>query len=160
MAFMRKVKLALGLRSTPQSLGVIGGELGAFSEQGVDLAIVREETAGPDGIRGLLAGEYDFAEFGAVPVVQAALEGHDVLILMAAEPVSALYILARKGYCLAEGTCGRCDWRSLGGRPDRLFNDANARPLATACPRPPGRPRHLSQRFMERSRLALWRPAF
>jgi ABC-type nitrate/sulfonate/bicarbonate transport system substrate-binding protein len=93
---MRTVKLALGLRSTPQSLGVIGSALGAFAEQGLDLAIIREETAGPDGVRGLLAGDYDFAEFGAVPVVQAAIEGHDPLILMAAEPVSALYILGRK----------------------------------------------------------------
>jgi ABC-type nitrate/sulfonate/bicarbonate transport system substrate-binding protein len=42
----------------------------------------------------LLAGEYQFAEFGAVPIVQAAIEGHDPLILMAAEPTSALYILA------------------------------------------------------------------
>ncbi len=93
---MMKATLALGLRSTPQSLGVIGRALGAFAEQGVDLSIVREETAGPEGIRGLLAGEYDFAEFGAVPVVQAALEGHDPLILLAAEPVSALYVLGRK----------------------------------------------------------------
>jgi ABC-type nitrate/sulfonate/bicarbonate transport system substrate-binding protein len=55
---------------------------------------VRRETAGPEGARGLLAGEYQFAEFGAVPIVQAAIEGHDPLILMAAEPSSALYILA------------------------------------------------------------------
>ncbi len=93
---MLKVTLALGLRSTPQSLGVIGRELGAFSEHNLDLSIVREETAGPEGIRGLLAGEYDFAEFGSVPVVQAAFEGHDPLIVMAAEPVSALHILGRR----------------------------------------------------------------
>jgi ABC-type nitrate/sulfonate/bicarbonate transport system substrate-binding protein len=93
---MRKVSLALGLRSTPQSLGIIGRELGAFAEQGIEMCVVREETAGPDGARGLLSGEYEFAEFGAVPIVQAAIEGHDPLILLAAEQVSALYILARR----------------------------------------------------------------
>jgi ABC-type nitrate/sulfonate/bicarbonate transport system substrate-binding protein len=92
---MKRASLALGLCSTPQSLGVIGRALGIFAAEGVDLHIVREETAGPDGVRGLVSGEYDFAEFGAVPIVQAKLEGHDPLILLAAEPISALYILAR-----------------------------------------------------------------
>lgn len=103
---MRKVTLALGLRSTPQSLGVIGRALGAFSDHGIDLAVVREETAGPEGMRGLLAGDYDLAEFGAVPVVQAALDGHDPLILMAAEPVSALYILGRSDIASPQALAG------------------------------------------------------
>jgi ABC-type nitrate/sulfonate/bicarbonate transport system substrate-binding protein len=90
---MRKVTLALGLRSTAQSLGIIGRELGAFAEFGIDMQVVREETTGPDGARGLVEGEYEFAEFGAVPIVQAAIEGHDPVILLAAEQVSALYIL-------------------------------------------------------------------
>ncbi|MDO8301062.1 ABC transporter substrate-binding protein [Lacisediminimonas sp.] len=91
------VTLALGLRSTAQSLGVIGRALGAFEAQGLDLQIVREETAGPAGAAGLMSGEFQFAEFGSVPVVQAALEGHDPLIIMAAEQVAALYLLGRKG---------------------------------------------------------------
>jgi ABC-type nitrate/sulfonate/bicarbonate transport system substrate-binding protein len=74
---------------------VIGGALGAFAAHGLDLRIVREETAGPDAVRGLIAGEFQFVEVGALPLVQAALEGHDPLILLAAEPVSALYILGR-----------------------------------------------------------------
>jgi ABC-type nitrate/sulfonate/bicarbonate transport system substrate-binding protein len=76
---------------------VIGGALGAFSAHGLDLRIVREETAGPEAVRGLMAGEFQFVEVGAVPLVQAALEGHDPLILLAAEPVSALYILGCSG---------------------------------------------------------------
>ncbi len=73
----------------------MGRELGAFAEQGLELRIVREETAGPEGARGLVSGEYQFAELGCVPIIQAAIEGHDPLILLAAEPVSALYILGR-----------------------------------------------------------------
>ncbi len=91
------VTLALGLRSTAQSLGVIGRALGAFEAQGLDLQVVREETAGPAGAAGLMSGEFQFAEFGSVPVVQAALEGQDPLIIMAAEQVAALYLLGRKG---------------------------------------------------------------
>jgi ABC-type nitrate/sulfonate/bicarbonate transport system substrate-binding protein len=94
---MKTATLALGLRSTAQSLGVIGRELGLFAREGVDLQIVRQETAGPEGLRGLMEGEYMFAEFGSVPVVQAAIEGLDPLILLAAEPVSAMYILGRNG---------------------------------------------------------------
>lgn len=95
-ASVREVTLALGLRSAAQSLGVIGRELGAFASQGLDLRVVRMETAGPEGAHGLAAGEYQFAEFGAVPVVQAALEGKDLLMILAAEPVSALYVLGRR----------------------------------------------------------------
>lgn len=89
------VTLALGLRSTAQSLGVIGSALGLFARQGLDLQIVRQETAGPEGLRGLVEGQYQFAEFGAVPVVQAAIEGLTPMILLAVEPVSAMYVLGR-----------------------------------------------------------------
>ncbi|MBN9473975.1 MAG: hypothetical protein ABS43_11565 [Bordetella sp. SCN 67-23] len=87
------VRLALGLRSTAQSLGVIGHDAGVFREQGLDLVIAREETAGPEGVRGLVAGEYDLAEFGAVPLVQAVYEGHDPVVLLAAEQTNAMYLL-------------------------------------------------------------------
>ena len=89
--------LALGLRSTAQSLGVVGRALGLFEAEGIDLQVVREETAGPDGIRGLVAGDFEFAELGTVPLVEAALEGADPVVLLAAEPVSALYVLGRAG---------------------------------------------------------------
>lgn len=94
---MTSIRLALGLRSTAQSLGVIGRDCGVFARHGLALDIVREETTGPEGARCLLSGECDIAEFGAVPVVQAALEGRDPLILLAAEQVNALHLLGAKG---------------------------------------------------------------
>jgi ABC-type nitrate/sulfonate/bicarbonate transport system substrate-binding protein len=103
---MRKVTLGLGLRSTAQALGIIGRELGVFREHELDLRIVRTETAGPDGVRGLLAGEYQFGEYGPVPLVRAAFQGGDPLIILAPEPVSALYILGRKGVTSPEGLSG------------------------------------------------------
>jgi ABC-type nitrate/sulfonate/bicarbonate transport system substrate-binding protein len=90
---MDPVRLALGLRSTAQSLGVVGARCGIFARHGIDLQLVREETTGPAGIKGLLQGEYDIAELGAVPVVQAALDGADPVIVLAAEKVAALHLL-------------------------------------------------------------------
>lgn len=103
---MRKVNLALGLRSTAQALGIIGRELGVFREHGIDMCVVRSETAGPDGVRGLLAGEYQFGEYGPVPLVRAALEGGDPLIILAPEQVSAIYILGRKGVVMPADLAG------------------------------------------------------
>jgi ABC-type nitrate/sulfonate/bicarbonate transport system substrate-binding protein len=91
------VRLAIGLKSTAQSLALVGLATGAFRAAGIDLKIARMETAGPVGITGLLNGEWDIAEFGAVPVVQWALDGHEPMILLAAEPRAALYILGGRG---------------------------------------------------------------
>jgi ABC-type nitrate/sulfonate/bicarbonate transport system substrate-binding protein len=97
LAGLAAVRLALGLRSTAQSLGVIGASCGVFVRHGVDLQLVKQETSGPAGIKGLLEGEYDIAELGALPVVQAVMEGGDAVILLAAEKVAALHLLGAAG---------------------------------------------------------------
>lgn len=94
---LETVRLAVGLKSTAQSLALVGIAAGTFRAAGVELQIAGMETAGPAGIDGLVNGRWDVAEFGAVPVVQWALEGKDPLILLAAEPRSALYILGGRG---------------------------------------------------------------
>lgn len=104
---MRTVRLAIGLKSTAQSLALVGLAAGSFRDVGIDLQIARSEIAGPAAISGLLEGQWEIAEFGAVPVVQWALEGKDPLILLAAEPRSALYILGAKGVEQAEQLKGR-----------------------------------------------------
>lgn len=93
---IEKVRLAIGLKSTAQSIALIGLAAGSFRQAGIDLEVVSMETAGPVGIAGLLKGDWDIAEFGAVPVVQWALQGHDPLILLAAEPRPALFMVAAK----------------------------------------------------------------
>ncbi len=94
---IEKVRLAIGLKSTAQSIALVGLAAGSFLQAGIDLEVVSMETAGPAGIAGLLNGDWDIAEFGAVPVVQWALQGHDPLILLAAEPRPALFVVAAKG---------------------------------------------------------------
>jgi len=101
-----RVRLAIGLRSTAQSLSLVGLAADTFAQCGIDLEIAQIETAGPAGIDGLLQGRWEFAEFGAIPVVQWAMEGKDPVILMAAEPVSALYILGGPGVSTANDLVG------------------------------------------------------
>ncbi len=119
------VTLALGLRSTAQGLGIVGRELGVFARHGLDLRIVREETAGPAGARGLVQGEYQFAEFGSVPVVQAAQQGQGLVILMAAEQVAALYLLGRRG--VARGDVARVGVLSEAGQTGHSARQVLAR---------------------------------
>lgn len=104
---MPPVRLALGLRSTAQSLGVIGRDAGLFQQQGIDLRIVREETAGPEGLRSLVAQECDLAEFGTVPLVQAVYEGLDPVILLAPEQTNAMYLLGTAGIAAPEALLGQ-----------------------------------------------------
>lgn len=93
----RHARVALGLRSTAQCLGRIGAEAGIFERLGIDFEIAAFETAAPRALAGLLDGEFDFTEMGAVPVVNGVLDGADPVILLAPEPMSALFVIARAG---------------------------------------------------------------
>jgi ABC-type nitrate/sulfonate/bicarbonate transport system substrate-binding protein len=90
------LKMAVGLRSTTQSIGILGIETGRFAAAGLSLVLVGMETAGPQGIAGLESGAWHFAEFGAVPIVQSALRGNDVVIIASVDPSSALFMVSRR----------------------------------------------------------------
>ncbi len=92
---LRIANVALGLRSTAQCLGRVGSEAGVFAAEGVDFRIAAFETAAPAAFAGLMDGSWDFAEMGAVPVANGVLDGHDPVILLAPEPVNAMFVLAR-----------------------------------------------------------------
>ena len=87
-------RIAVGLRSTTQSISIVGIQCGQFEIEGLSLELAQLETAGPVGVRGLQDGDWEFAEFGAIPVVQAAAQGHDVVIIASVEPRSALFLMA------------------------------------------------------------------
>lgn len=100
------LRLALGLRSTAQSLGHLAIETGIFDRLGVDVQIAAMETAAPAAVAGLIDGRFDLAEIGAVPVVEAALAGHDPAIVLAPEPVNALFVVARHDIADPAGLAG------------------------------------------------------
>lgn len=92
----KPLRLALGLRSTAQFLGRLAIETGIFERLGADVRIAAMETAAPAALAGLTEGAFDIAEIGAVPVVDGILDGRDPVIVLAPEPVSALFIVARR----------------------------------------------------------------
>jgi ABC-type nitrate/sulfonate/bicarbonate transport system substrate-binding protein len=57
------------------------------------------ETAAVEAVAGLVRGEWDFVEVGGAPIVQGVLDGHDPVMLLAAEPapLAGRYLVARQG---------------------------------------------------------------
>jgi ABC-type nitrate/sulfonate/bicarbonate transport system substrate-binding protein len=88
-----EARIAVGLRSTTQSVSIIGMQTGEFEAAGLSLKLAKLETAAPTGVAGLQAGDWEFAELGAVPVVQAAMAGSDIVIVASVEPSSALFLM-------------------------------------------------------------------
>ena len=93
----RDVRIAIAIRATLQSLGWIGTEAGIFHRLGLHVTFPAMDVA-LEAVAGLLRGEWDFAEIGGAPIVQGGLEGHDTVMLLAAEraPVAGVYLIARQ----------------------------------------------------------------
>jgi len=89
-----EARIAVGLRSTTQSISLIGIASGRFEAAGLRLNLAQLETAGTAGVRGLQRGDWEFAELGAVPLVQAAMSGNDIAIIASVEPSSAIFLMA------------------------------------------------------------------
>jgi ABC-type nitrate/sulfonate/bicarbonate transport system substrate-binding protein len=94
----RDVRIAIAVRATSQSLGWIGTEAGIFHRLGLNVMFPAMETAAVEAVAGLIRGEWDFVEVGGAPIVQGVLEGHDPVMLLAAEPapLAGRYLVARQ----------------------------------------------------------------
>jgi ABC-type nitrate/sulfonate/bicarbonate transport system substrate-binding protein len=92
-----RTRIVTGLRATLESLGWIATEVGIFKRLGLECIFPRLETGGPEAVAGVVRGDWEFAETGSAPYVQAALDGEDTTILLAAvEPLpTGLPILTR-----------------------------------------------------------------
>ena len=92
-----RTRIVTGLRATLESLGWIAMEIGIFKRLGLECTFPRLETGGPEAVAGVVRGDWEFAETGSAPYVQAALNGEDTTILLAAvEPLpTGLPILTR-----------------------------------------------------------------
>jgi ABC-type nitrate/sulfonate/bicarbonate transport system substrate-binding protein len=97
MESARRPRIVTGLRATFESLGWIAREVGIFKGLGLECTFPRLETGGPEAVAGIVRGAWEFAETGSAPYVQAALDGLDTVILLAAlAPLSTgLPILTR-----------------------------------------------------------------
>jgi len=94
---MEPVRIATGIRATLQSLGWLGTQTGIFRHLCIDVTFPRIEVGGSQAVAGLYDGDWEFCEVGMLPVIQAVLDGHDIVILLApARPHVSGYILARR----------------------------------------------------------------
>jgi ABC-type nitrate/sulfonate/bicarbonate transport system substrate-binding protein len=59
-------------------------EVGIFKRLGLECTFPRLETGGPEAVAGVVRGDWEFAETGSAPFVQAALKGQDTTILLGA----------------------------------------------------------------------------
>jgi ABC-type nitrate/sulfonate/bicarbonate transport system substrate-binding protein len=80
---IHRIRIVTGLRATFESLGWIAMEVGIFKRLGLECVFPRLETGGPEAVAGVVRGDWEFAETGSAPYVQAALDGRDTVILLA-----------------------------------------------------------------------------
>jgi ABC-type nitrate/sulfonate/bicarbonate transport system substrate-binding protein len=94
----RDARIAIAVRATPQSLGWIGTEAGIFHRLGLNVTFPAMETAAVEAVAGLVRGAWDFVEVGGAPIVRGILEGHDTVMLLAADraPLAGQYLVARR----------------------------------------------------------------
>jgi ABC-type nitrate/sulfonate/bicarbonate transport system substrate-binding protein len=92
------VRIAIAVRATSQSLGWSGTEAGIFHRLGLNVVFPAMETAAVEAVAGLVRGKWDFVEVGGAPIVQGVLDGHDPVMLLAAEqaPLAGRYLVARQ----------------------------------------------------------------
>jgi ABC-type nitrate/sulfonate/bicarbonate transport system substrate-binding protein len=118
-----QARIAVGLRSTAQSVSIIGIRTGQFEAAGLLLNLAQIETAGPAAVHGLQHGDWEFAEFGAVPVVQAIEAGNELAIIASAEPSSALFLMTQPGIDRPSALAGaRIGVLSIAGQTGFLAN--------------------------------------
>jgi ABC-type nitrate/sulfonate/bicarbonate transport system substrate-binding protein len=81
---------------------------GIFQRLGLNVTFPAMETAAVEAIAGLVRGEWNFVEVGGAPIVQGVLDGHDPVMLLAAEPapLAGRHLVARQGLTAPMNLCG------------------------------------------------------
>jgi ABC-type nitrate/sulfonate/bicarbonate transport system substrate-binding protein len=88
-----EVRIATGLRAATQSIAWIGAKIGSFEKYGLNVTFPRLEVGGPECVAGLLRGDWDFAQTGAVPIAEAVLKGEDAVILLRTSPLQNYIVI-------------------------------------------------------------------
>jgi ABC-type nitrate/sulfonate/bicarbonate transport system substrate-binding protein len=117
----RNVRIATALRAAFQSVGWIGAETGLFRRHGIDASFPTLQAGGPGAVTKMLAGDWDFAHTGDVPIVQGVLRGDDpVLILTPTDLHAGVFVMSRREITkpeqLAGGRVGAVDQTGQLGR--------------------------------------------
>ena len=124
-------------------------EVGIFKRLGLECTFPRLETGGPEAVAGVVRSDWEFAETGSAPYVQAALDGRDIVILLAAlAPLSTgLPILTRPPI----SDLNQLDGKRLGVLTDTGSPSPFAPPCTRGVSAPPSFPLGRSAQSMRRS---------
>jgi ABC-type nitrate/sulfonate/bicarbonate transport system substrate-binding protein len=93
----QKARAATGLLATWQSIAWLGAEAGVFKKYGIDMTLPAIAIGGPQAAAGVIAGDWEFAHTGTLPVAEEVLKGRDIVIL--ATPTSDFpnsFVVTRK----------------------------------------------------------------
>src|SRR5690242_12063559 len=93
----QKARTATGLLATWQSIAWLGAEAGVFKKYGIDMTLPAIAVGGPQAAAGVIAGDWEFAHTGTLPVAEEVLKGRDIVIL--ATPTSDFpnsFVMTRK----------------------------------------------------------------
>jgi ABC-type nitrate/sulfonate/bicarbonate transport system substrate-binding protein len=75
------VRIASGLRGTTHLMTWIGNDTGVFARYGLSVTFPTLTSGGPESVRAMVAGEWDFVHTGTVPIAESVLNGGDAVIL-------------------------------------------------------------------------------
>jgi ABC-type nitrate/sulfonate/bicarbonate transport system substrate-binding protein len=81
MSTLTPIRIASGLRGTTHLLTWIGNEAGVFARHGLEVSFPTLACGGPESVRGLVAGDWDFVHTGTVPIAENVLNGGDAVII-------------------------------------------------------------------------------
>src|SRR6266550_3606310 len=93
----KQIRVATGLLAMWQSTAWLGAEAGVFKKRGVDMTLPGSAIGGPQAASGVIRGDFEFAQTGALPVAEEVLKGNDIVIL--ATPTSEFanqFVMTRK----------------------------------------------------------------
>jgi hypothetical protein len=131
-----RTRIVTGRRATLESLGWIAMEVGIFERLGLDCTFPRLETGGPEAVAGIVRGDWEFAETGSAPYVQASLDGNATTILLAAvEPLPTGLPIDTPRHIRPEPAGRKASWRADGHGSGRHFRAQ--RPAGVGCQRHP-----------------------
>jgi len=110
-------RFAVAQRSTAECLGLFAEAQGLFAARRIEFRLIGFETAAERGIRGLLAGAWDYIEIGIIPLVRLKADGHDPVIVVGTTPVNTNVLMGRRDVATLSALAGgRIGCLSLGGQ--------------------------------------------
>lgn len=100
------IRVCHSVHGAANAIMALGVAAGSFAEEGLDVVMEEIPRTG-DAVKRLVAGTAEFAVVGAVPILRAAYEGHDPVIVMSIEAENVFAIMGARAIKSPEDLGGR-----------------------------------------------------